>query len=218
MKLNLFSSIDIYLSSIEGNTANLEIELKDLPELKDVVIQGVKKSKFEDIIKDNKLNAGVKVTENLITTTENYLENSYQKKGFLKANVTITTSEVTDSIEKQRVNMKLNIDKGDKVKVKDIVFNGNEKISRKKLRKAMKNTKKKNPIRVFKRSKYIEADFEEDLTSIIDKYKENGYRDARIISDSLIYNSDNTITLNIQLEEGEKYTYGDIKFLGNTVF
>ena len=217
-KLNLFSSIDIYISSIEGNTANLEIELKDLPELKDVVIQGVKKSKFEDIIKDNKLNAGVKVTENLITTTENYLENSYQKKGFLKANVTITTSEVTDSIEKQRVNMKLNIDKGDKVKVKDIVFNGNEKISRKKLRKAMKNTKKKNPIRVFKRSKYIEADFEEDLTSIIDKYKENGYRDARIISDSLIYNSDNTITLNIQLEEGEKYTYGDIKFLGNTVF
>jgi outer membrane protein insertion porin family len=217
-KLNLFSSIDIYISSIEGNTANLEIELKDLPELKDVVIQGVKKSKFEDIIKDNKLNAGVKVTENLMTTTENYLENSYQKKGFLKANVTITTSEVTDSIEKQRVNMKLNIDKGDKVKVKDIVFNGNEKISRKKLRKAMKNTKKKNPIRVFKRSKYIEADFEEDLTSIIDKYKENGYRDARIISDSLIYNSDNTITLNIQLEEGEKYTYGDIKFLGNTVF
>ena len=217
-KLNLFSSIDIYISSIEGNTANLEIELKDLPELKDVVIQGVKKSKFEDIIKDNKLNAGVKVTENLITTTENYLENSYQKKGFLKANVTITTSEVTDSIEKQRVNMKLNIDKGDKVKVKDIVFNGNEKLSRKKLRKAMKNTKKKNPIRVFKRSKYIEADFEEDLTSIIDKYKENGYRDARIISDSLIYNSDNTITLNIQLEEGEKYTYGDIKFLGNTVF
>ena len=217
-KLNLFSSIDIYISSIDGNTANLEIVLKDLPELKDVVIQGVKKSKFEDIIKDNKLNAGVKVTENLITTTENYLENSYQKKGFLKANVTITTSEVTDSIEKQRVNMKLNIDKGDKVKVKDIVFNGNEKLSRKKLRKAMKNTKKKNPIRVFKRSKYIEADFEEDLTSIIDKYKENGYRDARIISDSLIYNSDNTITLNIQLEEGEKYTYGDIKFLGNTVF
>ncbi|MCK0178557.1 outer membrane protein assembly factor BamA [Flavobacteriaceae bacterium S0862] len=218
-KLNLFSDIEIFISSIEdGNVANLEIKLRDLPELKDVNIVGVKKSKFEDIIKDNKLNAGVKVTENLITTTENYLENSYQKKGFLKANVTITTSEVTDSIEKQRVNMKLNIDKGNKVKIKDIVFNGNEKLSRKKLRKAMKNTKKKNPIRVFKRSKYIEADFEEDLTSIVDKYKENGYRDARIISDSLIYNSDNTITLNIQLEEGEKYTYGDIKFLGNTVF
>ncbi|WP_347922968.1 outer membrane protein assembly factor BamA [Pontimicrobium sp. SW4] len=217
-KLNVFSSIDIYISNIEGNVANLEIELKDLPELKDVVIEGVKKSKFDDIIKDNKLIPGVKVTENLITTTENYLENSYQKKGFLKAKVTVIPSEVTDTIEKQRVNLKLNIDKGDKVKIKDIVFIGSEKLSAKKLRKAMKNTKKKNPIRILKRSKYIEADFNEDLTSIIDKYKENGYRDARIISDSLIYNSDNTITLNIQLEEGEKYTYGDIKFLGNTVY
>ena len=216
--LNLFSDIDIFISSMEGNVANIEIELMDLPELKDVSIEGVKKSKFDDIIKDNKLNSGVKVTENLITTTKNYLENSYQKKGFLKAKVNITTSEVTDSIEKQRVNMKLNIDKGDKVKVKDIVFIGSEKLKAKKLRKAMKNTKKKNPIRIFKRSKYIEADFKEDLTSIVDKYKENGYRDARIISDTLIYNPDNTVTLNIQLEEGEKYTYGDIKFLGNTVY
>ncbi len=217
-KLNLFSSIDIFISSIQGNVANIEIELMDLPELKEVVIEGVKKSKFDEIIKDNKLDAGVKVTENLRTTTKNYLENSYQKKGFLKAKVIITTSEVIDTIEKQRVNMKLNIDKGDKVKIKDIVFNGSEKLSAKKLRKAMKNTKKKNPIRLLKRSKYIEADFKEDLTSIVDKYKENGYRDARIISDSLIYNPDNTVSLNIQLEEGEKYTYGNINFLGNTVF
>ncbi|WP_239022009.1 outer membrane protein assembly factor BamA [Pontimicrobium aquaticum] len=215
---DLFSSINIYISSIEGNVANLEIHLQDLPELKDVKIEGVKKSKFDDIIKDNKLSPGVKVTENLIKTTENYLESTYQKKGFLKANVTITTSEVTDSIDKQRVNMKLNIDKGNKVKVKDIVFNGREKLKAKKLKKAMKNTKKKNPIRIFKRSKYIEADFNEDLVSIIDTYKENGYRDARIISDSLIYNPDNTVSLVINLEEGEKYTYGDIKFLGNTVY
>ena len=77
---NLFSSIDIYISSIEGDIVNLEIELKDLPELKDVKIEGVKKSKFDDIIKDNKLNPGVKVTENLITTTENYIENTYRKQ------------------------------------------------------------------------------------------------------------------------------------------
>jgi len=215
---NLFSSIDIYISSIEGDIVNLEIELKDLPELKDVKIEGVKKSKFDDIIKDNKLNPGVKVTENLITTTENYIENTYRKKGFLNAKASIATSEVVDSINKQRVNMQLNIDKGDKVKIKDIVFNGREKLKAKKLRKAMSNTKKKNPIRVFKRSKYIEADFKDDLVSLIDKYKENGYRDARIISDSLIYNSDNTVSLLIDLEEGEKYTYGDIVFLGNTVY
>ena len=215
---NLFSNIDIYISSIEGNVANIEIQLVDLPELKTVTIEGVKKSKFDDIIKDNKLVAGTKVTENLITTAKNYLESSYRKNGFLNAKVIITTSEVVDSVQKTRVNMKLNIDKGEKIKIKDIVFNGSDKISEKRLRKAMKNTKKKNPIRILKRSKYIEADYKEDLVNLIDKYKENGYRDARVISDSIIKNDDNTISLNIKVEEGEKYTFGKIDFLGNTVY
>ncbi len=215
---NLFSNIDIYITKIEGDNIFLEIQLIDLPELKDIKIEGVKKSKFEDIIKDNKLQSGAKVTENLITTTKNYLENKYKKQGFLNSKVVITTTEVIDSIEKRRVNMLLKINKGSKIKVKDIVFNGAEKLKSKKLHKAMKNTKKKNPIRVLKRSKYIEADFKEDLASVIDKYKESGYRDARIISDSIIINSDNTISLNIKLEEGEKYTYGKISFLGNTVY
>jgi outer membrane protein insertion porin family len=82
----------------------------------------------------------------------------------------------------------------------------------------MKNTKQKNPIRVLKRSKYIEADFREDLVSVVDKYKEKGFRDARIISDSIIYNNDKSISLNIKVEEGEKYTFGKIDFVGNTVY
>lgn len=215
---NLFSSIDVFITKIEGSLVFLELQLIDLPELKDVKIEGVKKSKFEEIIKDNKLQAGAKVTENLITTTKNYLENKYKKQGFLNAKVNIITTEVIDSVQKSRVNMLLTINKDNKIKVKNIVFNGAEKLKSKKLRKAMKNTKKKNPIRVLKRSKYIEADYKEDLVSLIDKYKEKGYRDARIISDSIIKNDDNTITLSINLEEGEKYTYGKINFLGNTVY
>lgn len=215
---NLFSSIDIYLSKTEGNLAYLEIELFDLPELQNVIIEGVKKNKKETIIKENKLNPGVKVTENLITTTKNYLTNTYRKKGFLNALVDIKTEEVIDSIKKSRVNMFINIDKKDKVKIKDITFVGNEKLSDKKLQKAMKNTKERKFLRIFKRSKYIKADYKEDLTSVIDKYKENGYRDARILSDSIIYNGDNTISLNINLEEGEQYKFGKIDFVGNSVY
>jgi len=215
---NLFSSIDMFITKIESDTVYLEIELIDLPELKNVTIEGVKKSKFEEIKKENKLQAGAKVTENLITTTKNYLENKYKKQGFLNAKVSISTPEVIDSVQKSRVDMLLNINKGNKIKIKDIVFNGAEKLKSKKLRKAMKNTKKKNPIRILKRSKYIEADYKEDLVSLIDKYKENGYRDARIISDSIIKNDDNTISLSINLEEGEKYSFGKINFLGNTIY
>lgn len=110
------------------------------------------------------------------------------------------------------------VDKGQKVKINKIIFNGNEQLSDRKLRRAMKNTKQKNPIRVLKRSKYIKEDYKEDLVSVIDKYKENGYRDARILSDSIVYKNDRTITLYIDVEEGEQYKFGKIEFVGNTVF
>jgi outer membrane protein insertion porin family len=215
---NLFSSIDLYISKVEGDKVYLEIHLEDLPEMNSVEIKGLKKGKTEEIIKENSLQKGVKVTENLITTTKNYLESKYRKKGFLNTEVSISTTEVQDSIKKRRVNMLLDLDKGTKIKIKNINFLGNKKINSKKLRKAMKNTKQKNPIRVLKRSKYIEADYKEDLVSVVDHYKERGYRDARITSESYTKNDDNTITLNINVEEGEKYTFGKINFLGNTIY
>ncbi len=217
-KSNLFSSIDIYVVNIDGSTADLEINLSDLPELKDLTIEGVKKGKKEEIINENDLKPGTKVTENLLATTKNYLTNKYKKKGFLNTKVNIVTTQVIDSVEKERVDMLVKIDKGEKVKIKKINFEGNEKIKDKKLRKAMKNTKQKNFLRFLKRSKYIEEDYKTDLVSVIDKYKENGYRDARIISDSIIYIDDKNISLNIEIEEGEKYTFGNISFVGNTVY
>lgn len=215
---NLFSNIDIYLTKTEGDQAYLEISLQDLPELNELEIKGVKKGKKDALIKDNKLNKGVKVTENLITTTKNYLTNKYRKEGFYNTKVTVTTSPVMDSIEKSRVNMMVNIEKNDKVKLKHIEFIGNEKLSDKKLRKAMKHTKQKNLLRFLKRSKYVEANYKEDLVSIIDKYKENGYRDARVTSDSISNNNDGTLSIAIRVEEGEKYTFGKIAFVGNTIF
>jgi outer membrane protein insertion porin family len=214
----LFSDIELYLLKTEGNSAYLEIRLSDLPELNDLVITGVKKGKKETIIKENNLEKGVKITENLITTTQNYLESTYKKKGFLDAKVKITTTTVNDSTNKSKANMFLGIDKGDKVKVSYIDFEGNEVLSDKKLRKAMKNTKKINPIRILKRSKYIEDDYKADLVSVVDKYKENGYRDARLISDTLIHEDNSRVGLKIKVEEGEKYYFGDITFVGNTVY
>ncbi|GAA4297057.1 outer membrane protein assembly factor BamA [Aestuariibaculum suncheonense] len=214
----LFSDIEIYITKVEGDMAFLEIRLSDLPQLNELKVNGVKKGKIEGIIKDNKLDKGVKVTENLITTTKNYLTNKYKKEGFLNTKVYIDTKEVQDSLPTARVNMLINIDKGEKVKIDHIVFSGNEVLTDKTLRKSMKNTKQKNPIRVLKRSKFIEADYKEDLVSLIDKYKENGYRDARVLSDSITVNGDKTISLNINVEEGEKYTFGDITFIGNTVY
>ena len=131
------------------DSAYLEINLFDLPQINDVKIQGVKKSKIEEIIKENKLNKGEKVTENLITTTRNYLTNKYKKEGFFNTKVTINTTLVNDTINKNLVNMLVYIDKGEKVKVDKISFNGNDVLSDKKLSKVMKNTKQKKFYRFY---------------------------------------------------------------------
>ncbi len=214
----LFSDIEIFLKNIEGNKAFLEIRLSDLPQLIDVKVTGVKKGKIEGIIKDNKLTKGVKVTENLRTTTKNFLEKKYRKDGFYNAKVNINTIEVKDTIDKARVNMVVAIDKGEKVKIKDITFVGDSALKEKVLRKAMKSTKKINRLRILKRSKFVDSAYQADLASVVDKYAENGYRDARIISDSIIVNDDKTISIQVTLEEGDLYKFGKINFIGNTVY
>jgi outer membrane protein insertion porin family len=214
---NLFSSVNVYKTKIEDGIINLEIELNDLPELTELEISGVKKRKKEEIVKENKLQSGVKVTENLITTTKNYLENKYRKKGFFNAKVIINTEKVIDSTNKSKVKMTLDIEKGNKLKVNQIRFNGIDQLKSKTLEKAMKNTKRKKFYRLFKRSKYVPEDFKEDLLSLVDKYKENGFRDARIVSDT-IENNNESIDISIDLIEGSKYTFGKIDYLGNSVY
>ena len=214
---NLFSSVNVYKTKIEDGIINLEIELNDLPELTELEISGVKKRKKEEIVKENKLQSGVKVTENLITTTKNYLENKYRKKGFFNAKVIINTEKVIDSTNKSKVKMTLDIVKGNKLKVNQIKFNGIDQLKSKTLEKAMKNTKRKKFYRLFKRSKYVPEDFKEDLLSLVDKYKENGFRDARIVSDT-IENNNESIDISIDLIEGSKYTFGKIDYLGNSVY
>ena len=216
-KSNLFSSVNIFRTDVKDGVIDLEIELFDLPELNELKVEGIKKRKIEELIKENKLQVGVKVTENLITTTKNYLENKYRKKGYLNATVNIKTKKISDSTNKSKVNMSILIDKGEKIKINKIEFIGAEKLKLTVLEKAMKNTKRKKFYRIFKRSKYVYDDFREDLSSLIDKYKENGYRDARIISDTILKNG-NDINVQIKLVEGSKYTFGRIEYLGNSIY
>ncbi len=214
---NLFSSVNVFQTNTKEGVIDLEIELYDLPELSELKISGVKKRKIDEIIKENKLQVGVKVTENLITTTKNYLESKYRKKGFLNAKVTIQTEKVLDSSKKSKVKMDMNIVKGNKIKIDQIIFSGVNQLKTKTLEKAMKNTKKRKFYRIFKRSKYVSDEFKEDLSSIVDKYKENGFRDARIVSDTILIR-ENDIDVSISLIEGSKYTFGNIEYLGNSVY
>jgi len=216
---NLFSDIDLYITNVEGNVADIEIEVTEVPELAEIIIEGVKKKNVrEELIKENNLTPGVKVTENLITTTKNYIESKYRKDGYFNSRVEVTTSPVVDTTGVNKVNMMVNVDRGDKVKISDIDFTGNEMFSDARLKRAMKKTKEKNFLRFWKRSKYIAAEYEEDKVNIINKYKEKGFRDARIINDTLIREDQENIVLRLDLEEGRKHYIGNIDFIGNSVY
>ena len=214
-KLELFSDINFYITKIVEDKVDIEISIIELPSLSEYKITGLKKTKAETIEEEIEIKRGQKITENFIETTKNYIVNKYQKNGFLNTKVNINT--IKDSIGLNNEKMVINVDLGDRVKVNEIEFSGNEIFKSKQLRKKMKKTKTKLPGRFWKKSKFIEDDYQTDLTSIVDFYKEKGYRDARIISDTVITN-DNSIKLNIDINEGKKYYFGDIKFLGNTVY
>ncbi len=216
-KLGLFDEISFYVNHIENDSIYLDLDIKELPKLNDVKFVGVKKSKTEGLIKDNDLKKGKVVNENLITTTKNYIENKYKKDGYFNTKVNLNV--VKDTSATNQVNMVVSVDKGDKVKIESIDFTGNTKLSDKTLRKAMKDTKQKNPIRILKASKFIKDKYKTDLEKVIATYKEKGYRDARIISDSVTYSKEkNALAIKINVEEGNKYYFGNIKFLGNTVY
>ena len=214
--LELFSAIDFYITNIDGNTVFLELNIIERPTLTKVTFYGVKKGKVDDLIKDTDLKKGKKITESLISNSKNYITNKYKKQGYLNAQVNIATAKDTSDTNAQ--SMVVNVKKGDKVKIRDISFEGNEEFSDKKLRKALKSTKEKRFGRFWKKSKYIQKDYEEDLGLLIDKFAENGYRDARVISDTVIKVDENNIDLKIKVEEGDKYYFGDIDFVGNTVY
>lgn len=216
---NLFSDIAFYVTNIDGNLIDLELYIVELPKMYDVTVEGIRKGKKKEIIKDNGLKRGVKITKNLLTTTKNYITNKFKKEGFFNTKVIISTRPHLDSTGTEIAqDMIINIDKGERVKVSSINIEGNEQLSDKKVRSAMKNTKRKNPLRFYKRSKYTEEGFTEDKANIIKKYKTNGFRDARIINDTLIIKDEKNVALNIEVEEGNKYYFGNIDFIGNSKY
>jgi outer membrane protein insertion porin family len=117
-KLELFSDIDLYVTNVKGDSIFLELNINELPKLKEAKVRGVKKGKIEGILKDTDLKRGKVVNENLVTTTKNYLENKYKKDGFYNTKVAINVEP--DSTESNLVKMYVNIDKGKKVKINKI--------------------------------------------------------------------------------------------------
>lgn len=214
--LELFSDVNIFISDISGKSAKLEISVDELPTLNNYKITGIKKGQSETIIDETELSEGKRLSESFLTNTKNYIENKFKKIGYLNTTVNLITSP--DSIGSNKLNLIVDVNKGERIKINNILFNGNEIFKSPRLKSKLKKTKKKFPLRFWKKSKLIPDDFEADKENLISYYKEKGYRDARITYDTIIKNDEKTIDIVLDLDEGNQYYFGKIDYVGNSSF
>ncbi|MBQ2187500.1 MAG: BamA/TamA family outer membrane protein [Bacteroidales bacterium] len=251
----LFEDIQITYTQKVAGKIFLNIDMKERPRISKFSLKGFKKSEAEEVRKKINLTRGDVATEHTYNKTKSIIHDYYAKKGYLNAEVKIT--EVPDTTAVNYVNLVISVDKKSKVKIGEIVVNGNEVLTDGQVRSAMKDTKRRgkfDPLRplgavvvnsvwdlvtlkpveaedewawyitenirprIFKSSRFDENDYENDKELIIKKYNEKGYRDAKIVKDSVYVMDDRNIGISLTINEGDKYYFGDISWVGNTKY
>jgi len=210
----LFENVKITATKIQGKTIFLDIYLQERPRLSKFKFIGVRKGEADKIREEIKISSGDVVTENLIRRTKNAINKYFSKKGYLNSEVEI--KHVIDTVVNNSVILLIQINKNKRVKINQINIYGNEQLTDNKIRRALKETKTKKIYRIFKSSKFIEEDYKNDLDNVINKYNELGFRDARIINDSVYKVSNRLVNIDLWVNEGHKYYFRNITFLGNT--
>ncbi|MCK4700762.1 MAG: BamA/TamA family outer membrane protein, partial [Bacteroidales bacterium] len=211
----LFSDVRITKKAISGDSIFLDIYLQERARLSRFEFTGISKSERKDLLDEINLLKGSQVTENIISNSKRIIYNHFVEKGFYEIEVDI--SQRDDPDRNNSLILKADIRKAERIKIKDIEFIGNTVFSDGKLSRKMKNTKKKN-LNIFKASKYIPEKLKEDKASLNELYNEFGYRDFEILSDSVYTVSEDRVGMVIEVDEGNQYFHGDIKWVGNTKF
>jgi outer membrane protein insertion porin family len=214
-KLRLFTNVEILQEKLIGDVIFLEIYVTERPRLARHSFKNVKKSLHDDLNDDvNKflLKGGI-VTENIKINAANAVKTYFQGKGYLDAEVTV--EEVPDEKLVNAVRLIFDVDKKEKVKIQDITFSGIT-VKPKKLRKKMDETHRKG--KIFSASKLIKEDYETDKKNIIAFYNTIGFRDAKIVSDSIWREKDGDLRIHMNIFEGNQYYFRNISWKGNSIY
>ena len=217
MRQGLFAQAQIKVNKIVGDKAWIEIALRTQPRISEVRYTGMKKSEREDIQSRLNLMKGNQITQNIVNRAKQIVKSYFAEKGFKNAEVTVDLAE--DLSAPNEMIVTIDVNKHDKIKVHKIYIEGNEVLSDGAIKRTMKKTNENgNLLNLFKQKKFVESDFENDLNLIIEKYNEKGYRDAKILKDSVVAYDDKKVDVFITVDEGQKYYISDISWVGNTVF
>ena len=216
----LFSKVKITADSIVGNKVYLCIHLGMRPRIKNINYNGIKKAEREDMEAKLGMVKGMSLTRNILDRAKILAKRYFDDKGYKNAEIDIVQREDASG----QVTLDVNIDKKDKMKVHELIFQGNEKLSSKKIKGSLFGKGAFGKIHeagklsnFFKAKKFTEERYKEAKQALIEKYNELGFRDATILEDSVYSYDDKHVNVLVKIEEGDKYYVRDITWVGNTV-
>jgi outer membrane protein insertion porin family len=231
---DLFSDVQIMADKVIGDEIFLNIVLTGRSKLSKFKINGVRKGEADKIREIINLYSGKTITEQLATNTENLVRGFFQEKGFL--NTVVKVDQISDTASFNSNIFIINIQKSERVKIQSINIYGNEDVdltaydskfkkfnkgltvSDGGIRRGMKDTKQKGIMRIFSRSKFNQTAYQRDKATIIERFNAVGLRDAEIINDSVYTIDEKHLAIDIFIEKGEKYYFGDITWVGNSKY
>ena len=217
-KQGLFSDIKFKATKIVGDKIWLEIALKQRPRVSEIVYNGLKKTEQEDLEVKVGIKQGGQMTPDLADRAKKIVTKYLEEKGFYHTEVQVL--QFDDAARPGYVKVAVNVNKKDKTRVGQLYITGNNALTHTQINRAMKKTNDNNIVNLFRTKKFVEKEFENDKKLIIEKYNEIGYRDAQIIADSVVQSPYDSTRVDVYLtiEEGNKYVFGDISWVGNTVY
>ena len=220
-KHGLFEDVSITADSIVGDKIYLGIALKQRPRVSQLNFHGIKKSEREDLELKIGIIKGNQITPDITDRAKRIIKNYFAEKGYKNAEVAVV--QRPDVTSDGKVIVDVSVDKKEKIKINRIYIDGVNELPAKKVKYAMKKTREKTRFdnllyTLFRSKKFTKENFDEDKDKIISYYNEHGYRDARIVKDSVAQFDDTSVDIYISVEEGKKYYIRDIKWVGNSVF
>ena len=217
-KQGLFSDVKFKATKIEGDKIWLEIALKQRPRVSDIAYNGLRKSEQEDLEVKVGIQKGGQMTPDLADRAKKIVKGYLDEKGFYNAEIQVL--QFNDQDHPGYVKVAINIDKKDKIRVGRLYITGNEALSHNKINQVMKKTNDNHIINLFQTKKFVANEFENDKKLVIEKYNEIGYRDAIILADSVVPSKEDSTRVDVYMtiDEGNKYFFRDITWVGNTVY
>ena len=210
-----FEDVAMVIDSLapSRDTAFFKISIIERPRVSRWTYSGVKSGEQKELEERVNLRRGREFSDYVAKTATDIIKRYYKEKGFLNVKVDVNTKK--DTVIRSAIRVQFAVDRGEKVKIKKITFNGAENVKESKLVRSMKKTRDKRPQNFFSSKKFNESEYDNDKRSLISAFNEAGYRDARIVKDTMYYVEPGRVQIDFDIDEGKKYYFRNITWTGS---